>query len=186
MTDGRALGVNIDKFIKNLIKDAIKLRASDIHIEAFSDYSKIRLRVDGDLREYMRINLSQYEKLVSKIKLMAKMDISEKRRPQDANLRLKEFQGIDFRVSSLNTVNGEKIVLRILSIDEFKKTSRLLGFTEDSIGKIDQVLKKRSGMIIFTGPTGSGENSIIVIDTIIKLNQGLKASTKFLNKMILI
>ena len=166
MAEARVIGPNIDKFIKNLIKDAIKLRASDIHIEAFSDYSKIRLRVDGDLREYMRINLSQYEKLVSKIKLMAKMDISEKRRPQDANLRLKEFEGIDFRVSSLNTVNGEKIVLRILSIDEFKKTSRLLGFTEDSIGKIDQVLKKRSGMIIFTGPTGSGADSIMMTDTI--------------------
>lgn len=171
MSEARVIGTNIDKFIKNLIKDAIKLRASDIHIEAFAEYSKIRLRVDGELREYMRINLSQYEKLVSKIKLMAKMDISEKRRPQDANLRLKEFEGIDFRVSSLNTVNGEKIVLRILSIDEFKKTSRLLGFSDSSIGKVDQVLKKRSGMIIFTGPTGSGKSTSLYA-LLNKLNTG--------------
>ena len=114
------------------------------------------------------------------------MDISEHRRPQDSSLKLDVYQNIDFRVSSIGTINGEKLVIRILSLENHKNNANLLGFNEKSKVSLRNALKKRSGMLIFSGPTGSGENSIIVTDTIIKLNQGLKASTKFLNKMILI
>lgn len=171
MADQRDIGKNIDIFIKELIGEAIKLRASDIHIEAFETYAKIRLRVDGYLFEYMRIKLSNYEKLLSKIKLMSKMDIAEKRRPQDANLSLDEFDNVDFRISTINTVNGEKLVMRILSIVEFKKRSKLLGFSTDSISKIKKVLDKKSGMIIITGPTGSGKSTSLYA-FLDKLNTG--------------
>lgn len=171
MADQRDIEKNIDTFIKEIIGEAIELRASDIHIEAFETYGRIRLRVDGSLFEYMRIKLDNYEKLLTKIKLMSKMDIAEKRRPQDANLKLEEFSNIDFRLSTINTVNGEKMVIRILSLVEFKKRAKLLGFTDDSLGKINKVLAQKSGMIIITGPTGSGKSTSLyaLLD---KLNTG--------------
>lgn len=171
MADQRDIEKNIDTFIKEIIGEAIELRASDIHIEAFETYGRIRLRVDGSLFEYMRIKLDNYEKLLTKIKLMSKMDIAEKRRPQDANLKREEFSNIDFRLSTINTVNGEKMVIRILSLVEFKKRAKLLGFTDDSLGKINKVLAQKSGMIIITGPTGSGKSTSLyaLLD---KLNTG--------------
>lgn len=171
MADQRDIEKNIDTFIKEIIGEAIELRVSDIHIEAFETYGRIRLRVDGSLFEYMRIKLDNYEKLLTKIKLMSKMDIAEKRRPQDANLKLEEFSNIDFRLSTINTVNGEKMVIRILSLVEFKKRAKLLGFTDDSLGKINKVLAQKSGMIIITGPTGSGKSTSLyaLLD---KLNTG--------------
>lgn len=171
MADQRDIEKNIDNFIKEIIGEAIGLRASDIHIEAFETYGRIRLRVDGSLFEYMRIKLDNYEKLLTKIKLMSKMDIAEKRRPQDANLKLEEFKNVDFRLSTINTVNGEKMVIRILSLVEFKKRAKLLGFADDSLGKIEKVLAQKSGMIIITGPTGSGKSTSLyaLLD---KLNTG--------------
>ncbi|WP_276862878.1 GspE/PulE family protein [Anaerococcus tetradius] len=171
MADQRDIEKNIDTFIKEIIGEAIELRASDIHIEAFETYGRIRLRVDGSLFEYMRIKLDNYEKLLTKIKLMSKMDIAEKRRPQDANLKLEEFSNVDFRLSTINTVNGEKMVIRILSLVEFKKRAKLLGFTDDNLGKINKVLAQKSGMIIITGPTGSGKSTSLyaLLD---KLNTG--------------
>ncbi|WP_243342474.1 GspE/PulE family protein [Anaerococcus sp. AGMB09787] len=171
MLDRADIEENIDKFVRELFATAIERRASDIHIEPFETSCKIRLRVDGLLNELIRIERSDYEKLVTKIKLMSGMDISEKRRPQDSNLKVKDFDKIDFRVSSLNTVNGEKLVLRILSMDEFKKTSSLLGFSKDSIIKIDQVIREREGMIIFSGPTGSGKSTSLYA-ILNKLNTG--------------
>lgn len=171
MISERDIGTNIDNFIIELFSEALKKRASDIHIEAFEDYGKIRFRIDGVLFEYMRLRRENYEKLITKIKLSAKVDIAEKRRPQDANLKINEFPDIDFRLSTINTVNGEKLVLRILSINEFKKTNNLLGFSKDSIEKIEQSLNKKSGMIIFSGPTGSGKTTSLY-SLLNKLNTG--------------
>ena len=159
MISEKDIETNIDNFIIELFSEALKKRASDIHIEAFEDYGKIRFRIDGVLFEYMRLRRENYEKLITKIKLSAKVDIAEKRRPQDANLKIDQFPDIDFRLSTINTVNGEKLVLRILSINEFKKNNNLLGFSKDSIEKIEQTLNKKSGMIIFSGPTGSGKTT---------------------------
>ena len=171
MISEKDIETNIDSFIINLFSEALKKRASDIHIEAFEDYGKIRFRIDGVLFEYMRLRRDTYEKLITKIKLSAKVDIAEKRRPQDANLKISEFPDIDFRLSTINTVNGEKLVLRILSINEFKKTNNLLGFSKDSIEKIEQALTKKSGMIIFSGPTGSGKTTSLY-SLLNKLNTG--------------
>lgn len=171
MISEKDIETNIDNFIINLFNEALKKRASDIHIEAFEDYGKIRFRIDGVLFEYMRLRRENYEKLITKIKLSAKVDIAEKRRPQDANLKISEFPDIDFRLSTINTVNGEKLVLRILSINEFKKTNNLLGFSKDSIEKIEQTLNKKSGMIIFSGPTGSGKTTSLY-SLLNKLNTG--------------
>lgn len=171
MISERDIETNIDIFLIELFSEAIKKRASDIHIEAFEDYGKIRFRIDGALFEYMRLRRENYEKLITKIKLSAKVDIAEKRRPQDANLKIDQFPDIDFRLSTINTVNGEKLVLRILSINEFKKTNNLLGFSKDSIEKIEQTLNKKSGMIIFSGPTGSGKTTSLY-SLLNKLNTG--------------
>lgn len=171
MISERDIETNIDNFIIDLFGEALKKRASDIHIEAFEDYGKIRFRIDGVLFEYMRLRRENYEKLITKIKLSAKVDIAEKRRPQDANLKIDQFPDIDFRLSTINTVNGEKLVLRILSINEFKKTNNLLGFSKDSIEKIEQSLNKKSGMIIFSGPTGSGKTTSLY-SLLNKLNTG--------------
>lgn len=171
MISEKDIETNIDNFIIELFSEALKKRASDIHIEAFEDYGKIRFRIDGVLFEYMRLRRENYEKLITKIKLSAKVDIAEKRRPQDANLKINEFPDIDFRLSTINTVNGEKLVLRILSINEFKKNNNLLGFSKDSIEKIEQALTKKSGMIIFSGPTGSGKTTSLY-SLLNKLNTG--------------
>lgn len=171
MISEKDIETNIDNFIIELFSEALKKRASDIHIEAFEDYGKIRFRIDGVLFEYMRLRRENYEKLITKIKLSAKVDIAEKRRPQDANLKIDQFPDIDFRLSTINTVNGEKLVLRILSINEFKKNNNLLGFSKDSIEKIEQALTKKSGMIIFSGPTGSGKTTSLY-SLLNKLNTG--------------
>lgn len=171
MISEKDIETNIDNFIIELFSEALKKRASDIHIEAFEDYGKIRFRIDGVLFEYMRLRRENYEKLITKIKLSAKVDIAEKRRPQDANLKIDQFPDIDFRLSTINTVNGEKLVLRILSINEFKKNNNLLGFSKDSIEKIEQTLNKKSGMIIFSGPTGSGKTTSLY-SLLNKLNTG--------------
>ena len=171
MISEKDIETNIDNFIIELFSQALKKRASDIHIEAFEGYGKIRFRIDGVLFEYMRLSRENYEKLITKIKLSAKVDIAEKRRPQDANLKIDQFPDIDFRLSTINTVNGEKLVLRILSINEFKKNNNLLGFSKDSIEKIEQALTKKSGMIIFSGPTGSGKTTSLY-SLLNKLNTG--------------
>ncbi|BFL71938.1 ATPase, T2SS/T4P/T4SS family [Anaerococcus nagyae] len=186
MLDQRDINIDIDKFIYNLFDFALNNKASDIHIEPEETYARVRVRIDGRLNEILHVNKDNYGKLISKLKLLSNMDISEHRRPQDSSLKLDVYQNIDFRVSSIGTINGEKLVIRILSLENHKNNANLLGFNEKSKVSLRNALKKRSGMLIFSGPTGSGENSIIVTDTIIKLNQGLKASTKFLNKMILL
>lgn len=171
MADEREISTNIDKFVRDLLGAAIEKRASDIHIEAFESYGKIRMRIDGVLSEYMRLARGNYDKLLTKIKLMAQMDIAERRLPQDANLKLIEFTDIDFRLSTINTVNGEKLVIRILSVNVFEKTKNLLGFSEPSKEKISKNLTKKSGMIIFSGPTGSGKSTSLY-SLINKLNTG--------------
>ncbi|WP_234702764.1 GspE/PulE family protein [Clostridioides difficile] len=175
------------KLFENLLEKAIKENASDIHIEPFKEHLIVRMRVDGELKEVSKFLVDVYPSLSTVIKLKASMDITEKRLPQDGRVDIKLGGNlIDIRVSSIPTVYGEKIVLRILNRDTFLKDKLELGFSEEAIKSINRIINKRAGILLVTGPTGSGENSIIVTDTIIKLNQGLKASTKFLNKMILI
>ena len=158
--DNNLIKTNIDLYINELIKKALDLDASDIHIEPIDQkFSRIRFRIDGKLRIITKMEYSYYIKLLTRIKLSSKLDISEKRRPQDGYLKLDEFPHIDFRISTLNTIVGEKLVLRILSIENFKKTQNLLGFTNRSKEILEKAIKNKSGMIIFSGPTGSGKST---------------------------
>ncbi len=159
MLDQRDIINNIDKFVYDLFDMALLSQASDIHIEPEDSFARIRLRIDGSLSEILWLNRENYERLVSKIKLLSNMDISERRRPQDQNLRLTGFDDIDFRVSSIGTINGEKLVVRILSINDYKNRSNLLGFSDESKSRLSEAMKNRSGMIIFSGPTGSGKST---------------------------
>lgn len=122
-------------------------------------FSRIRFRIDGKLRIISEMDYPSYIKLLTRIKLSSKLDISEKRRPQDGYLKLEKFPEIDFRISTLNTIVGEKLVLRILSIENFKKSQNLLGFSDDSKKILEKAIKNKSGMIIFSGPTGSGKST---------------------------
>lgn len=159
MLDQRQIQADIDLFIENLIKTALEKSASDIHIQPEEEFGKIRLRIDGTLVDIMMINRENLERLTSKIKLSCGMDLSQKRIPQDGSMKYENFPGIDFRISSVPTITGEKIVIRILSIDIFLDKTRLLGFSSDSRNKLDKAIRKKSGMIIMTGPTGSGKTT---------------------------
>lgn len=158
--DNNLINSNIDLYINELVEKALKLNASDIHIEPMDEkFSRIRFRIDGKLRIISEMDYLSYLKLLTKIKLSSKLDISEKRRPQDGYLKLEKFPEIDFRISTLNTIVGEKLVLRILSIENFKKSQNLLGFSEKSKEILENAIKNKSGMIIFSGPTGSGKST---------------------------
>lgn len=158
--DNNLINSNIDLYINELVEKALKLNASDIHIEPMNEnFSRIRFRIDGKLRIVTKLDYPSYIKLLTRIKLSSKLDISEKRRPQDGYLKLEKFPEIDFRISTLNTIVGEKLVLRILSIENFKKSQNLLGFSEKSKEILEKAIKNKSGMIIFSGPTGSGKST---------------------------
>lgn len=158
--DNNLINSNIDLYINNLVTKALSLNASDIHLEPMDkNFSRIRFRIDGKLRNITKMDYPSYIKLLTRIKLSSKLDISEKRRPQDGYLKLEKFSHIDFRISTLNTVVGEKLVLRILSIENFKKSQNLLGFSDRSKEILQKAIKNKSGMIIFSGPTGSGKST---------------------------
>lgn len=158
--DNNLINSNIDLYINELVEKALKSNASDIHIEPMDEnFSRIRFRIDGKLRIISEMDYPSYIKLLTRIKLSSKLDISEKRRPQDGYLKLEKFPEIDFRISTLNTIVGEKLVLRILSIENFKKSQNLLGFSDDSKKILENAIKNKSGMIIFSGPTGSGKST---------------------------
>ncbi|MDU5504839.1 MAG: GspE/PulE family protein [Anaerococcus vaginalis] len=158
--DNNLINSNIDLYINELVEKALKLNASDIHIEPMNEnFSRIRFRIDGKLMVVTEMEYEDYIKLLTRIKLSSKLDISEKRRPQDGYLKLEKFPEIDFRISTLNTIVGEKLVLRILSIENFKKSQNLLGFSEKSKKILEKAIKNKSGMIIFSGPTGSGKST---------------------------
>lgn len=159
MLDQRQIKTDIDKFIENLIGYAVNKSASDIHLQPEEDFGKIRLRIDGTLIDFMQIHRENFDMLSSKIKLSCGMDISQKRMPQDKSMTFKSFSGIDFRVSSVPTILGEKIVIRILSVDVFMENARLLGFSDDSKEKLIRAINKKSGIILMTGPTGSGKTT---------------------------
>ena len=150
---------NIDLFLENLIDIALSQNASDIHIEGLKRQARIRLRIDGSLVELVRFDESQFLKLVSKVKLLSNLEIYERRKPKDGRLYLERFKDIDFRISTINTVNGEKLVIRILSFKQFSNASDLLGFSQRSKEILEKIVREKTGMVIFSGPTGSGKST---------------------------
>lgn len=147
------------KFVNKLLLDAIRRGASDIHFEPYETSFRIRFRIDGILLEVARPPFSMRSRIAARLKVMARLDISERRLPQDGAIKLKlsKSRSIDFRVNSLPTVYGEKIVLRILDPASARLGIDILGFTSAQRRMYERALAEPQGMILVTGPTGSGK-----------------------------
>jgi len=151
-----------DDFLLNMLFEAKETGSSDMHFEAFEKQARVRFRIDGKLIEKYIISLSEYPKIVNRIKIMASLDISEKRLPQDGRIRLTtEAEDVDIRVSSLPTLHGEKLVLRILSKNGVVANLDELGFTEMELETYKSSVKKPNGMVLISGPTGSGKTTTL-------------------------
>lgn len=150
------------RLVDSIIKEAVPYRASDIHIEPFEKVVKVRYRVDGDLQERAEFPINSYAAICARIKIMAGLNIAERRIPQDGRINMniggKDF---DFRVSSLPTVFGEKFVIRVLDKTSFRFNREDLGFTAKENALIDLMLKKPHGIILLTGPTGCGKSTTL-------------------------
>jgi type II secretory ATPase GspE/PulE/Tfp pilus assembly ATPase PilB-like protein/RNA polymerase subunit RPABC4/transcription elongation factor Spt4 len=150
------------RIVNAIISEAIRYGASDIHIEAKTKYTVIRFRIDGMLHSKIRIPADLHPAVISRLKILSKMDISERRRPQDGRISVKAGTRIvDMRVSSLPTINGEKIVMRILDKSAAIKHLDELGVLEDDFRNITIISRKPQGVIIATGPTGSGKTTML-------------------------
>jgi type IV pilus assembly protein PilB len=156
----------IIKLVNLILSDSLKKGASDVHIEPYEKDFRIRFRIDGILYNMMNPPLRLKDAMTSRVKIMAKMDISEKRLPQDGRLKIRTTlngrkKEIDYRVSSLPTLFGEKIVMRILDRDNLPLDMSRLGFEEISLKRIEAGILKPYGMVLVTGPTGSGKTSTL-------------------------
>ena len=149
----------IVKYVNKILLDAIKIGASDIHFEPYEKSYRIRYRTDGILQEASKPPINMATRLAARLKVMSQMDISERRVPQDGRIKLKisKTRAIDFRVNSLPTLWGEKIVLRILDPESAKLGIDMLGYEEAQKEMFLEALHKPQGMVLVTGPTGSGK-----------------------------
>ncbi|MES2400244.1 MAG: type IV-A pilus assembly ATPase PilB [Pseudomonadota bacterium] len=147
------------KFLQKMLLDAFSMRASDLHFEPFEHTYRVRFRVDGELREIASPPVAIKEKLAARIKVISKLDISEKRVPQDGKMKLKigPDRVIDFRVSTLPTMYGEKIVIRILDPSSAKLGIDALGYEPEEKARLLDAISRPYGMVLVTGPTGSGK-----------------------------
>lgn len=147
------------KFLQKMLLDAFNMRASDLHFEPFEHTYRVRFRIDGELREVASPPVSIKEKLAARIKVISKLDISEKRVPQDGKMKLKigPDRVIDFRVSTLPTMYGEKIVIRILDPSSAKLGIDALGYEPEEKARLLAAIARPYGMVLVTGPTGSGK-----------------------------
>lgn len=150
------------RLVDSIIKEAIPYRASDIHIEPYEKIVKVRYRIDGDLQERAEFPINSYSAICARIKIMAGLNIAERRIPQDGRINMivggKEY---DFRVSSLPSVFGEKFVIRVLDKTSFRFTREDLGFTAQENVLLDKMLSKPHGIILLTGPTGCGKSTTL-------------------------
>ena len=147
------------RFLQKMLVDAINLRASDLHFEPYEFNYRVRFRVDGELREITQPPIAIKDKLASRIKVISRLDISEKRVPQDGRMKLQltKNRSIDFRVSTLPTLYGEKIVMRILDSSNAMLGIDALGYDADQKAALLEAISRPYGMILVTGPTGSGK-----------------------------
>ncbi|QAZ40032.1 type IV-A pilus assembly ATPase PilB [Methylibium sp. Pch-M] len=146
------------RFLQKMLIDAINARASDLHFEPFEYNYRVRFRVDGELREITQPPIAIKDKLASRIKVISRLDIAEKRVPQDGRMKLKfGSKAIDFRVSTLPTLFGEKIVIRILDPSSAKLGIEALGYEKVEKDRLLDAIKRPYGMVLVTGPTGSGK-----------------------------
>lgn len=150
------------RLVDSIIREAIPFRASDIHIEPFEKLIRVRYRIDGDLQQRADIPIESYGAVCARLKIMSGMNIAERRKPQDGRIEMtignREY---DFRVSCLPTIHGEKFVIRILDKSSFNFSRTELGFTEQENKIVDKILARPHGIILLTGPTGSGKSTTL-------------------------
>ena len=146
------------EWLSQLLLQSLSLKASDIHLEPFENLLRVRIRRDGHLYEMPAPPASLREQIISRIKVQSRMDIAEKRLPQDGRLQLALPQrSVDMRVSSLPTLHGEKMVLRILDVQSQPLSFETLGLPDKELAQLQQAIHRPNGMVLITGPTGSGK-----------------------------
>jgi type IV pilus assembly protein PilB len=165
----------IIKLVNALMLSAIQKGASDIHIEPYEKDMRIRFRIDGQLHAVMTPALKFRDAITSRVKIMARLDIAEKRLPQDGRIKARfvdrgRNRDIDFRVSVIPTLFGEKVVLRLLDPEGLKLDMSKLGFTAEALKKFDHAIRKPWGMVLVTGPTGSGKTNTLY-SSLAQINQ---------------
>ncbi|HIC91039.1 MAG TPA: type II secretion system protein GspE, partial [Syntrophaceae bacterium] len=169
------------RFVNATLMDAVRKHASDIHIESYEKVLRIRYRLDGVLHEIMNVHfpLRLKNAIISRLKIMAKLDIAERRLPQDGHIKLKLGGGhdVDLRVSVLPTIFGEKVVLRLADKSDLKLDMTKLGFEKEALAQFKEAIHKPYGMVLVTGPTGSGKSTTLY-SALSELNQpGVNIST---------
>jgi len=164
----------IIKLVNLILTDAVKRGASDIHIEPYEKEIRVRFRVDGILQAVMSPPMKLRDAIISRVKIMAKLDISEKRLPQDGRIMIKyrkdgKIKDLDFRISTIPTLYGEKIVMRLLDKENLRLDMTKLGFEPESLAKFERAILRPYGMVLVTGPTGSGKTNTLY-SSIARLN----------------
>ena len=182
--DGTVSATEVDdapivKYVNKMLLDAIRGGASDIHFEPYEKIYRVRYRTDGILKEISRPSIKLAPKISARVKIMAQLDISERRIPQDGRIKMKlsKTKAIDFRVNTLPTLWGEKIVLRILDPSQAKLGIDVLGYEEDQKQLYLDALEQPQGMILVTGPTGSGKTVSLYTGLNILNTPGINIST---------
>ncbi|MBU4148940.1 MAG: type II secretion system ATPase GspE [Candidatus Omnitrophica bacterium] len=152
----------IIKLVNVMIMEAVKDRASDIHIEPEEDLMRVRYRIDGILHEVNTLPTNLHRAIVSRIKILSQLDIAESRKPQDGRIRLKiEDRDLDIRVSTFPTIHGENVVMRLLDRSSVLVGLHELGLAEKELGGFEKLIKRPNGIILVTGPTGSGKTTTL-------------------------
>jgi type IV pilus assembly protein PilB len=150
------------RLVSNILEEAVKDQVSDVHIETYEKVSKVRFRVDGALYEYIEYPASLHPAVISRLKIIAGMDISERRKPQDGRIIVKVLEKrIDLRVNTLPTIYGEKVVMRLLDQSASKVGLTNLGLFEDDIAVLQRNIEAPHGIFLITGPTGSGKSTTL-------------------------
>lgn len=148
--------------VNEIIIDAVKKGASDIHLDPMPEYLKVRIRIDGELVDYTTIPLGIKNHVTTKIKILAGMNITESRLPQDGAIKTTiEDKNLDLRVSTLPIVHGEKVVIRILDYTRSMEGLETLGFSDTNLEKINKIIKQPNGIILITGATGTGKSTTV-------------------------
>ncbi|MCI4668091.1 MAG: GspE/PulE family protein [Bacteroidia bacterium] len=167
----QAEGSDVVRFVNKMFQTSIDMGASDIHVERYEKQARIRFRWEGQLVERYEVNLEEYDAIVSRIKIMAELDIAERRLPQDGRIHFQQQgQDIDVRVSSIPGKFGEKIVLRLLTRSSDQLDIQKLGFSVAEMNEYEQAITKPNGIILITGPTGSGKTTTLYA-TLSQLNK---------------
>jgi len=167
------------KFVRKMLLDAIKIGASDLHFEPYEKFYRVRFRIDGILKQMAKAPLSLSNKIAARIKVLSRLDVSERRVPQDGRIKLKlsKSKSIDFRVSTCPTLFGEKIVMRILNSDAASLNIDMLGYEDFQKKLYLEALDKPYGMVLVTGPTGSGKTVSLYTGINILNQEGVNIST---------